>query len=81
MGDVIQFPKRNRNQRVTEKLVHIADEIDEVILRNLSDPDIETRDLVGIFSHRLGHLISHLDGKSELWGVCEQVLKRQARID
>lgn len=81
MGDIIQFPTRDKNKRITKKLVNIADEIDSVILKNLKDGDIETRDLVGILSHRLGHLISHLEGKSEIWDVCEQVLKRQAQID
>lgn len=81
MGKVIPFPTVDKSQRTAKKLVEIADEIDALVLKNLKDKDIETRDLVGILSHRLGHLISHLEGKSELWGVCEKVLKRQARID
>ena len=64
-----------------EKLVEIANEIDAVILKHLDSGAVDARDLVGLLSHRLGSLMNHLDEKSELWGLCEKVMKQQAQID
>jgi hypothetical protein len=82
MGKVIPFKQRqSAEERVAEKLVHIAGEIDAVILKHLQDEAIDPRDLVGLLSHRLGTLMNHLEEKSELWYVCEKVMKKQAHID
>ena len=76
----VQF-KKHIDDPVAQKLVEIANEIDAVILKHLNDKDVEARDLVGLLSHRLGSLMNHMDQKSELWGVCEKVMKQQAHID
>ena len=82
MGKVLPFkPVKGRRDRVAEKLVVIADEIDAVILKNLQEDEIDPRDLVGLLSHRLGTLMNHLEEKNELWFVCEKVMKKQAHID
>ena len=82
MGDLLTFKQVKTRQDLTaEKLVEIADEIDAIILKNIENDDIEVRDLVGVLSHRLGALMKHLDEKSELWQVCEKVMKQQAHLD
>ena len=81
MGKVLQFKQRDQVGKAAEKMVEIADEIDGVILRRLGDKDIDARDLAGLLAHRLGTLMSHIDEKSELWYLCEKVMKKQARLD
>lgn len=82
MGKVIEFKSKEvkREEVVTSKLVQMADEIDAVMMNYLTDPDVDPRELVGVLSHRLGALMSHLEEKDELWHVCQVVLKRQAKI-
>lgn len=83
MGKVLEFktPEQHREETVTYKLVKMADEIDQVLMRHLSDDDIDPRELVGVLSHRLGTLMNRLEEKDELWHVCQKVMKRQAQID
>ena len=83
MGKVIEFKTRGdkREERVTQKLVKMADEIDQVLLRHLSDQDIDPRELVGVLSHRLGTLMNHLEEKAELYYVCQKVMKKQAQLE
>ena len=81
MGKVIQFKRKEKVGQAAEKMMAIADEIDAVILRRLQDDGIDARDLAGLLAHRLGTLMSHIDEKTELWYLCEKVLKKQARID
>lgn len=82
MGQLIRFPGQKTKELATaEKLVVVAEEIDAVILKHLQDEGIDPRDLVGLLAHRMGTLMNHLDEKSELWHVCEKVMKKQAKID
>ena len=81
MGQVIQFPGPKSAPRDAERLMQIADEIDAIILRHLTEGDIDPRDLAGLLAHRLGNFMRHLDHRSLLWDVCEKVLKTQAAID
>lgn len=83
MGKVIEFKTKeaSREEVAANKLVQMADEIDEVMMNYLTDPAVDPRELVGVLSHRLGALMSHLEEKDELWHVCQAVLKKQAKID
>ena len=82
MGKVLKFRQKERQEdRITRKMIEIADDIDAVILKHLQDSDVEIKDVAGLLSHRLGTLMNHLEDKSELWFVIEKVLKKQARID
>lgn len=83
MGKVLEFKtlEQRREETVTYKLVKMADEIDQVLMRHLTDDDIDPRELVGVLSHRLGTLMNRLEEKDELWHVCQKVMKRQAQID
>ena len=82
MGKVLEFKTKDvkREEVIAHKLVAMADEIDQVIMEYLTDPQVDPRELVGVLSHRLGSLMSHLEQKDELWYVCQKVLKRQAQI-
>lgn len=81
MGKVLPF-KRPQSTGMTAKLmVEIADEIDEIILRRLGDGQIDAKDLAGLLAHRLGTMMSHVEEKTELWFLCEKVLKKQAKLD
>ncbi len=82
MAKVLEFkPSQSTEIKTAESLVKIAEEIDAVILRHLQEDHVDPRDLVGLLSHRLGTLMNHLEEKSELWYICEKVMKRQAQID
>jgi len=80
MGKVIQLPVKSKDAEA-ERLMGIAHEIDAVILKHLDLGDVDPRDLAGLLAHRLGTLMRHLDQKSQLWDVCEKVLKAQAAIE
>lgn len=82
LAKVLPF-RRAKAQEDTEalKLVRISDEIDAVILKHLEAGEVDARDLVGLLSHRLGTLMRHIDGKTELWPLCAKVVKKQARLD
>jgi hypothetical protein len=83
MAKVLEFKtlEQRREVTVTYKLVKMADEIDQLLMRHLADDDIDPRELVGVLSHRLGTLMNRLEEKDELWHVCQKVMKRQAQID
>lgn len=81
MGKVVQFPSREPQDTEAIRLMRIADELDQVILKHLDLGDIDPRDLAGLVAHRLGTLMRHLDQKDKLWDACEKVLKSQAAID
>ncbi len=82
MAKVIEFKTKEvkREEVVAQKLIQMASDIDDVMMNYITDPDIEPRELIGILSHRLGSMMSHLDEKDELWHICEKVLKKQAKI-
>lgn len=82
MAKIIEFKTKEaaREEVVANKLVQMADEIDEVMMNYLTDPAVDPRELVGVLSHRLGALMSHLEEKDELWHVCQAVMKKQAKI-
>ena len=82
MAKIIEFKTKEvaREEVITNKLVQMADEIDNVMMNYLTDPAVDPREVIGVLSHRLGALMSHLDEKEELWHVCQKVLKKQAKI-
>ena len=81
-GKSSEFRQKERQEdKITRKMIEIADDIDDVILKHLQDNDVEIKDIAGLLSHRLGTLMNHLEDKSELWFILEKVLKKQARID
>jgi len=87
MGKVIQFrtPEsrvpESREDKIVAQLLKISDEIDEVITSHIVAGNADPKDLAGLLAHRLGTLMRSIEEKSELWDVCEKVLKKQAAID
>ena len=79
MGDILQFPSSKVHEPEAIKLKEIADELDRVLLHHLKG-GADPRDIAGIVAHRLGTLICRLENKSELWNLCEKILKKQAKI-
>jgi hypothetical protein len=73
--------ERTPTDTEARRLMRVADDIDQVILKHLHGGEIEARDLAGLLAHRLGTLMRHMDEKSELWDVCQRVLKGQAAIE
>ena len=65
----------------TMRLLRIADEIDAIILRHLTEGTVEPRELAGVISHRLGTLMRHLEEKEKLIEACQQVIEKQAAVD
>lgn len=81
MAKVIPFRKIEKPDKEVLKLLKISDEIDAVILRHLADRVVDPVDLAGVLAHRLGTLMNKIEDKSELWNVCERVVKKQAALD
>jgi hypothetical protein len=81
MGKVLRFHRKEPVDETAEKLVAMSAEIDRVILKYLNDPDVDPGEIAGLISHRLGSLMRHIDKKSELWDVCQRVLRRQANLE
>ena len=88
MGKVLTF--RPKPQTVTSEdtvdrtaaaMKALADNLDSSIVDCLQSTPVNLHEVAGLLAHRLGSLMRHMDQKSELWSVCEQVLKKQAAID
>ena len=70
MGKVLEFrQKESQEDRITRKMIEIADDIDAVILKHLQDSDVEIKDIAGLLSHRLGTLMNHLE-ENPSCGLC-----------
>ena len=76
---IIEMPFRRMNSK-ERKIVEVSDELDSVILKHLSEGNIEVSDLTCLLSHRLGTLLSHIDRKQELWRICADIVKKRAEV-
>ena len=81
MGKIIKFPAHRSQQAQLVAMKLVADELDDIIIKGMTEEGLEAREIAGILAHRLGSLMRSMDGKSELWDVCQKVLKKQAVID
>lgn len=81
MGKVLPFKRDTQLDKAARKLVAMSAEIDQVILKYVSDDEVDPGEVAGLLSHRLGSLMRHIERKSELWDVCEKVLRRQANLE
>lgn len=81
MGKLLHLPVRSQDKAQIVKLKEVSDQIDVVILEALHDKDVSAHELAGLLAHRLGTLMRPIDEKSQLWDICEKVLKKQAVID
>lgn len=81
MGKVLEFRKKPTIDPAVQKMLEISQEIDSVILKYLTDKEVDPKDIAGLLAHRLGSIIKHIEEKSELWDVCQKVLKKQAELE
>ena len=79
MGKIIQFPQEKVRLSAAKNLKNVSDQLDSVILGALHQ-GMDAHEISGILAHRLGSLMKNIDQKSELWDVCQKVLKKQAGI-
>ena len=81
MAKILQFRKSDKPDKEIVKLLKVADEIDGIILSHLGPNGVDPIDLAGVLAHRLGTLINKISEKSELWHICERVVKKQAALE
>lgn len=81
MGKVIKFPQEKCSPSEAMKLKEVSDAIDGILVDALQDKGLSPHELAGLLAHRLGTFMRPIDSKSDLWDICEKVLKRQAVID
>ena len=81
MGKIIKFPVKGAEAHQIERLKQFSDDIDQLALDLMGEEGVQPRDVAGILAHRLGSLMRHMEHKDRIWGVCEQVLKKQAYLD
>jgi len=82
MAKVIKFKaKPSKLDKHSVELLRIADQIDDVILRNLSE-EVDPRDMAGLLAHRLGTLMRQVGRQDReiLWEVVQKVLREQADL-
>ena len=82
MAKVIPFrPRDAKLDAEAARMLRVADEIDQVILRHLGD-QMRARDMAGLLAHRLGTLMRHIDptDREVLWHVVQKVLREQSDI-
>lgn len=82
MAKIIPFqPRKEKLDQESLRMLRVADEIDQVILKNLGE-DMRPRDMAGLLAHRLGTLMRHIDptDRDVLWHVVQKVLREQADI-
>lgn len=80
MAKIIEFPKNRAKDAHLHKLKDLSDQMDQVVLAALRE-GVDPHEIAGLLAHRLGTLIRPIDHKSELWTVCEKVLKKQASLE
>ena len=81
MGKVIKFPQDKSRPGEAMKLKQVSDAIDSILIDALEKKGLAPHELAGLLAHRLGSFMRPMDSKSDLWDICEKVLKRQAVID
>lgn len=80
MGIVVPFPQVDALSAQVRVLKVVSDQIDQVLLQAMYREGLLPHELVALLAHRLGHFMRHVDCKSELWKVCEKVLREQAQL-
>ncbi len=75
----LRFPKKTDKDVI--KLCHLSDDLDAVVKHYILEENVDIKDLVAVFSHRLGSILNQVEKNEDLWEVCERVLLRQAKIN
>ena len=75
----LRFPQKTDKEVI--KLCHLSDDLDAVVKHYILEENVDIKDLVAVFSHRLGSILNRVEDNEDLWEVCERVLLRQAKIN
>ena len=75
----LKFP--NKSDKEVIKLCQLSDDLDSVVKHYILEENVDIKDLVAVFSHRLGSILNRVTENKDLWEVCERVLLRQAQIE
>lgn len=76
--NLIQLPLNRRNaSKIDLKIMQIADEFDRIILKHITDQDIEVKTLIGVMAHRLGAILNKVDRKNDMWDICKKVITNE----
>lgn len=67
-------------QRYIHKVTAFADEIDLIIEKYFLDEYVEGIDVLGVLAHRMGHFMSHFDGKEKAYFAIDQIFKESAEL-
>jgi len=78
MTDAKIIPFKRPTPKREDKLIKISDEIDNIILGALRDPDMDYKELVALVAHRLGALLKGVEEKKVLWDFCKKVIGKQS---
>lgn len=81
MGKILNFPSHRSDSVEITKLKRVSDSIDTILIEALEEQGLEPYELAGLLAHRLGSFIRPINSKERLWGICEEVVKKQAVID
>jgi|GEM_PF-3303948 len=79
--NVVELKVPHKKDQAVVKLCHLSDDLDAVVKHYILDKNVDIKDLVAVFSHRLGTILNRVENNEELWEVCERVLLRQAQIN
>ncbi len=82
MGKVIPFKAKATVSPAAQKMLEIADEIDEVIVDHVVTGKLDPKDMAGLLAHRLGTLMRcvPVEERRQLLHVCQEIAKRQADL-
>lgn len=70
----LPFNRRNTASKADVKAMHIADEFDRILIKHITDDDVEVKTLIGVMAHRLGAILNKIDRKDEMWEICKKVI-------
>lgn len=80
MGKVVDLFSKKRISPDDKMILQLSDDIDALFKKWLMNPKLKIRDLAGVVAHRLGSLLLLVDKKQELWDVCADIAKKQAKV-
>ena len=80
MGKLINFPGNMKYSSEVKLLKKTSDEFDDLIIRSLSENDVDPKELAALIAHRFGSLLALVPEKAKLWKVCSKIICDQAGL-
>lgn len=83
MAKIINFPGKTKLDIEAQKMLDVSNEIDNIVLKHLTNGDFQPHEVAGLMAHRLGNLLKHMtpEEKELAWKACIEVLNKQAEIE